>query len=118
MTNDGRKTFEAGIKLLNGDDEVTVVFYEPTEGQMTMLARGASMAQRMPGRAVHGIAMILDVIDALIVSPDQRDWFNESMIQAVIDINALSSVLDAANNRDDAPVKPKLPVKRARSGGR
>jgi hypothetical protein len=117
--------FEVPIQLvdplgLEEFDAVLVKFYQPNDTQMVMLARGASLAQRMPTKAVHGVAQILDVLDALVVEPEQREWLTDNMIKGLVQLDNLRDVIEGfrTDEREQANSKPKLPVKRARSGSR
>jgi hypothetical protein len=116
---DTRATFEVPLQLIDADDPVVVTFYQPTQGQMAMMMRGVSLAQRSPTKMMHGVAQILDVIGALIVEPDQRDWMEDAMTNGVLDLDELVGVVNKIAEEDpDKPGVAKKPAQRAVRGRR
>lgn len=100
-------------------DPVTVEFYQPNGTQVIMLGRGAALIERMPSRAMFGIAQILDVLDALVVDPEQQAWLTDNMVHGYVELDNLKDAIDGIRADDAEPsAKSKLPVKRARSGRR
>jgi hypothetical protein len=97
-----------------------VMFNPPSEGQIAVIARAGRKAQRGGGQnAVDAIGLILDVIDRLVVDPDDRNWLEEGLIDASIELDDFIGVLDGINQggQEEEPKKAAAPA-RARAARR
>jgi hypothetical protein len=94
-----------------------IVFRAPTDGQLLMIGRATGAMQRGGVPSLMGVSMLLDVVEALIVDPDDVDFLIAGMTNGVIDANDLSPLMDKINeNTPDAPTNG--PAPRARANGR
>lgn len=54
---------------------------------------------------------ILDVLERLVVSGDDRDWLSEQILEGTVDLNDLLVIIQALNTEPDEPEKK--PTKKA-----
>jgi hypothetical protein len=99
-----------------GEREIT--FNPPNEGQSAIIARAVRKANRGGRAALDAIALVLDVIDALVVNPEDRDFLEDGLIDTSIELNDFIGVLDGINGGKDEPKPAKTVATRARSGRR
>jgi hypothetical protein len=115
-----RKTIEKDDK---GNDKIVldkreVVFNHPSEGQIAVIARAARKAERGGGaNIVEAVGLILDVMDKMVVDPDNRNWLEEGLIDTSLKLDDFLGVLDGINAKKDDS-KPAGPARVARSGRR
>jgi len=116
--------FKDGVDKHGEPKYKRIVFNQPTEGQIAVMARGARRAKRGSGQdALAAVGLILDVIDALVASPDDRNWLEDGLLDTSLDLDDFLAVLGGINAvEDDEDVKPvkkqKVDTDRARSGRR
>jgi hypothetical protein len=126
-TKDQTETFEADFP--NGVDETgdtiyrTIVFRQPSEGQIAVIARGVRKAQRGGGRnTLEAIGLILDVIDRLVVEEDDRGWLEDGLSDASLSLNDFIAVIEGLNapeeEPEEKPAKKLANAARARTNGR
>jgi hypothetical protein len=101
--------------------ERTIEFKQPSDGQLAVIARGVRKAKRGGGsNTIEAIGLILDVIDKLAVDPNDRDWLEEGLTDASIDLEDFIGVLDGINSDGEDVKETPHPVSaaRARRNGR
>lgn len=99
-----------------GDREIT--FNQPSEGQIAVLARAVRKANRGGPAVIDGVALILDIIDNLVVDPEDRNFLEDGLINDTITLNDFIGVLDGMNAGREDRAKPVANASRARSGRR
>jgi hypothetical protein len=103
-----------------------IMFHFPSDGQLAVIARGARRAMRGGGaNALEAIGLILDVIDKMVVDPDDRNWLEDGLINASLSLDDFIAVMDGINADDDGDEEESRPARksvaataRARSNGR
>lgn len=90
-----------------------ISFKAPTDGQILVLSRLMRGAKQIdtddPEQINLGLtemSKILDIIDAMIEDPIDRDWVEEQMIKGTLDLNALlEGFQDAVNGEGNRATK-------------
>lgn len=111
---------DAHAEPVDGEPAIKVImFTQPSEGQLSLIARGVRKAKRGGPDAVDGIGLILDVIDKLVVDPADRNWLEDGLMDTTVDLDDFIAVLDGVNVGDEQASKPHpVTPSRARSGRR
>jgi hypothetical protein len=111
-----RKQFTDEIK---GRD---IVFNWPTEGQFAMLVRFANAATRASSTAgnIDAVARMLDVMMAMIDSPDDRNFVEDGLISSEITLQDMMAPWETmVEMNEEKPKAPRNgPVKTAARGRR
>lgn len=106
---------------VDGEPAVKIImFKQPSEGQLAIIARGVRKARRGGGNnTVEAVGLILDVIDKLVVDRDDRNWLEDGLVNDEVSLDDFIRVLDGINASDDkADVPHPVTPSRARSGRR
>jgi hypothetical protein len=110
---------------LDGENEPKtrkVMFRNPSEGQIAVMARGARRAMRGGANTVEAVGLILDVIDKMVIDPDDRNWLEDGLIDDSIKLDDFLGVLDGINaggNEGSEPARKSVASSaRPRSNGR
>lgn len=99
-----------------GDREI--MFNQPTEGQLAVIGKAVWLAKRGGDSTVNGIGLILNVIDKLVVEPNDRNWLEDGLMDGSVKLDDFIAVLDGLNAgvEEEPRPKPKRLANSARSG--
>ncbi len=101
MDEKDRETF--GVEF----DDREIMFYQPSEGQLAVIARAVRKAKRGGGgNALEAIGLILDVIDKMVVDADDRNWLEDGLTDATLSLGDFISVLEGIDGVEDEPATP------------
>lgn len=91
-----------------------ILFKPPTDAQLLMVGRLTRTSRQFAEAkeeeldrvqitgGVEKMSMILDIIDSMVVSPVDRDWLEEQIINGSLDLQELVGALDGG----EEPAKP------------
>lgn len=98
--------------------ERLVKFDAPDEGQLAVMMRGVAAWQRGGPLVLKGVTMILDVLDALIVSPDDVAFLEAEMTAGRAGLKHMQAMLDEIGVEMAQDAEPAKPTPAARRGRR
>lgn len=101
------------IKHLVSVGDFDFEVYEPTEGQIAILAqqlRAASRRSPEPGQAIAAMATFMTVLGKLIVNDDDRDDLHDMLINAEVSFREVSEAILAKGNTVDGEVSVAAPT--------
>lgn len=99
------------VVLQLGDRDVT--FKRPTDSQWAALVKYSEIVRRNPERTLQGIARMLEVIDNMVVEPDDRLYLEDLMVAGTLDMAELVRVIEKFDEEAAKPAK-KAPARARR----